>query len=319
MITDMVAEPMFSQSYGQVNYHGHVSTRTTSNIDTVVIPTYDRPEYLWVCLEHLSRAHGIQNKRIWICEDNHVGVEKHFTIQIEMLATIREAERLFGRDNVIYEGRLPHPHYGNSHNVLTSLLEAYYSTSGFVYLVEDDAMVLPDFFEWHEQAQKQFKPFVTCAGRINRSLNFPINGPEAIDETIKDPMACVRSSKAYMSWATCFSRESLRRLLWDRPDDTSWKPGWEQDLYIQKFLQDSKSKSVWPHVPRAYHMGWYSYHRTAGMKFNGTLEEKVAALRSTITSKSKIKEMAGLQDIDAIPKEQIVWQTGDLYLQEDYQ
>jgi hypothetical protein len=290
------------------------------NNDVVIIPTYDRPEYLWVCLEHLSKAHGIQNKKLWVCEDNHEGVEKHFTTQIEMLATIREAERLFGRDNVLYSGRPPHRYYGNSHNVMASFIDAYACTpSAFVYLVEDDAMVLPDFFEWHEQAQTKFQPFVTCAGRINRSLNFPMNGPEAIDETVKDPTACVRSSKAYMSWSTCFSRESLKRLLLDRPDDADWKPGWEQDLYIQDFLKNSKSTSVWPFVPRAYHMGWYSYHRTAGMKFNGTLEDKVSALRKAIINPSKIKEMAGLQEIDPYPKEPLAHSNlEDLYLQVDY-
>lgn len=287
--------------------------------DVVLIPTYDRPEYLWVCLENLSRAHGVQNKIIWISEDNHEDVQKHFTIQIEMLATIREAERLFGRENVIYESREPHSYYGNSHNLMSSFIDLYSAVpSDFVYLIEDDVMVLPDFFEWHEQAQKQFKPFVTCAGRINRSLNFQMNGPEAIDETNASSMACVRSSKAYMSWATCFSRNSLRHMLAFRPGPANWKPGFEQDICIQNLIRREGLKSVWPYVPRAYHLGWYSYHRS-GMQLNGTLEEKVKSLKRLMVSKSALQEVAGLQDLDPFPKEQIVWQTGDFYLQADYQ
>jgi hypothetical protein len=289
------------------------------NNDVVIIPTYDRPEYLWVCLEKLSKARGVQNKEVWICEDNHSYAPKHFTTQVEMLATIREAERVFGISNIVYRGLPPHSFYGNSYNVFSALQSAYDRASSFVYIVEDDAMVLPDFFEWHEAAQTKWQPFVTCAGRINRSLNFEINGPEAIDETIKNTSACVRSRKAYMSWATCFKRESLYWILKHVPEGEDFQPGFEQDIFIQNFIRDGHEASIWPFVPRAYHMGWYSYHRTAGMKFNGTLEDKVSALRKTIINPSKIKEMAGLQEIDAYPKEPLAHSNlEDLYLQVDY-
>ncbi len=288
--------------------------------DLVIVPTYDRPEYLWVCLENLHKAYGIENKEIWICEDNHADAPKDFTVQMEMLATIREAERLFGRPNVRYLGVTPHTYYGNSYNVIEAFRTGWYETSAeYIYLVEDDSMVTPDFFLWHEKAQAEFKPFVTCAGRINRSLNFQMNGPEAIDESIQDSTACVRSGKAYMSWATCFHRDSLHSLLKVLSMDYSiFKPGYEQDIAIQNFIQHHKLDSIWPYVPRAYHMGWYSYHRTAGMKFNGTLEEKVIALRKAIMSKTKIREMACLQEIDPFPKEEVVWRDGEFYLKADY-
>ncbi len=285
--------------------------------DIVIIPTYDRPEYLWVCLENLQRSRGIENKEIWVCEDNHEDAPKHFTIQMEMLATLREANRMFG-SRLLYIGRAPHDYYGNSYNVLEALRKANETEARFVYIVEDDSMVLPDFFEWNEQAQERFNPSVTCAGRINRSLNFQMNGPEAIDETIKDPLACVRSHKAYMSWATCFPRQDLYWIT-KHVDHEEWRPGWEQDIFIQEFLRDATQDggSVWPYVPRAYHMGWYSYHRTAGMKFNGTLEDKVTALRKAIVDKKKINDMAGLQEIDPFPREEVKW-SGDLYLKAEY-
>src|SRR5260370_2286021 len=151
--------------------------------DVVIVPTYDRPEYLWVCLEHLSRAHGSGTKEIWICEDQHADKPKDFTLQMEMLATIREAERLFGQKYVKYFGTTPHNEYGNSRNLLTALERAYDARAPYIYLVEDDVMVTEDFFRWHEQAQAQFDPFVTCAGRINRSLNFNINPPAPIPQS----------------------------------------------------------------------------------------------------------------------------------------
>lgn len=284
--------------------------------DIVVIPTHERPEYLWVCLEKLKAAEGIDSKQIFICEDNHADKPKGFTTQIEILATIREAEKMFGRERVTYLAVQPHNYYGNSYNLTEGLRTALNTNVGYVYLVEDDTMVMPDFFRWHEAVQKQFDPFVSCASRYNRSLNFQINGAKAIDETIKDPNACVRSDEAYASWAVCFQRENLYYLL-KHVDHHDWQPGYEQDIFTQTFMGDGRSKSIWPYIPRAYHMGWYSYHRTAGMKFNGTLEEKVTALRRALYDNAKIKDMAGLQDIDPLPKNAVQWE-GPLYIRSDF-
>jgi hypothetical protein len=219
--------------------------------------------------------------------------------------------------------REPHTTYGNSFNVLEAFREAYATDARYVYLLEDDVLVMPDYFEWHEEAQEKWHPFVSCAGRINRSLNFAMNGPEAIDETYKSPLACVRSSTAYISWATCFRRDLLGTAL------AHIYPGWyekvapgnEQDIFIQDLMRSIPSGhgcSVWPYVPRAYHMGWYSYHRTAGMKFNGTLEEKVAALRSAVSDPQKIKAMACLQEIDPYPTAPVDTWRGSLFLKADY-
>lgn len=285
--------------------------------DIVIIPTYDRPEYLWVCLEKLEKTGSLDGKEIWICEDQHIDKPKHFTTQVEMLATIREAERLFKNDRLKYF-MISHQSYGNSNNLLSALDRAYDTSAKYVYIIEDDVMVTPDFFQWHEEAHKTFDPFVTCAGRINRSLNFQMNGPEAIDESNPDSMACVRSHKAYMSWANCFRRDRLHRFLKEWPYDDEWRPGHEQDIAIQQWMWMKHEDSVWPYVPRAYHMGWYSYHRTAGMKFNGTLEEKVKELRSAITDKTKINQMASLQEIDPFPTKPIMWREGGFYLKADY-
>ena len=39
--------------------------------DIVIIPTYDRPEYLALCLEKLFQARGIEEKEVWVCLDHH--------------------------------------------------------------------------------------------------------------------------------------------------------------------------------------------------------------------------------------------------------
>lgn len=290
--------------------------------DIVIIPTYDRPEYLSICFEKLAEARGIENKEFWVCQDNHIEKMLDFTTQWETLAAIKEGERLLGKDRIKFTARDPHSTYGNSKNLLDAIYDAYAFEHDvhYVYIVEDDVAVMPDFFEWHEAAQEKFVPFVSCAGRLNRSLNFHMNGPEAIDETIKDPLACVGTRSSYHSWANCYHRESMNWIL-NINSEADFKPGLEQDIIIQNLMKEQRHTggSIFPFVPRAYHMGWYSYHRTAGMKFEGNLKEKVDALRRAITNRSTIRAMAALQEIDPFPNQPIPeYDPKQLFLLRDY-
>ena len=279
--------------------------------DIVIVPTFDRPEYLWVTLEYLLKADGIENKEIWLREDIHTDKPKSFTTEMEMLATIRYFEKQFPAFK--YKAIEPHTTYGNSRNLIQALNDARQTDAPKVFIVEDDVLVTKDFLTWTDTVHEKFHPEVLCAGRLNRSLNFAMNGPDAMDESIKDSTMCKSVVGAYISWATCFSRTMLAFVV-GNIFDSEWefKPGVEQDMIIQDLMRHYHIESVWPFVPRAYHMGWYSYHRD-GMKFYGTLEEKVTALRRAVTSKEKIRAMACLQEIDAFPTKQHEPAT-DLYL-----
>jgi hypothetical protein len=269
--------------------------------DLVIIPTFDRPEFLWLCLENLAKIfEGSRNiPMIWVCEDIHADKPKGFTIEMEMLAVHREWQDKLG---YAYYAVKPHTTYGNSYNVLESLTIASGSNYRYVYLLEDDVLVTPDFFEWNEAAQQKFDPWATCAGRLNRSLNFQINGREAIDENIQDTNACHKSVTAYMSWATCFSAKALQDIRDFNAVYDGFEKRFEQDVMIQRKIRAAKLETVWPYVPRAFHLGWYSYHRDGGMKPNGTLEEKVKYLRAVTKDPIKLHAAKGPQEMDAYPR-----------------
>ena len=269
--------------------------------DIVIVPTYDRPEFLALCLQKLFQARGIENKNIWICKDNHAEVGQNAETVWDISQVVREAQEVCPAHSMHFIHRDYHKTYGNSLNVLEAFRSAYETDARYVFLVEDDVLVLPDYFEWHEAVQERWHPFVSCAGRVNRSLNFAMNGPEVIDESCRDLNACVASAKAYGSWASCFTPMNLHFIL-EAANRESFlshvAPGMEQDIFIQKVMSTicicnpkacinpfsvdpalqfpeidiMRGFSVWPYVPRAFHMGWYSYHRTAGQRFNGTLE-----------------------------------------------
>jgi hypothetical protein len=280
----------------------------------IVIPTYDRPEMLWLCLEMIARADKPDDYHIWVCQDNHLGKPIPFATEVEYVAVLSYFKGVFGSEHFTHVSTPVHDYYGNSYNVLRNigltLLVPYVRT---VYLIEDDSMVTPDFFRFNEVAQEKFRPFVVCNGRINRSLNFHINGPDAIDESQPDPSVVVRSAKAYMSWANSFDIEALEGLFDTTPISyAEFRPGYEQDMFFQNVIRMKKLDSIWPVVPRAYHLGWYSYHRS-GQRPNGTLEERVKFLRQAITDKNTLQQLAGLQDMDPYPLHIPKWD-GEVHL-----
>jgi hypothetical protein len=268
--------------------------------DLVIIPTFDRPEFLWLCLENLYEnvLHEGNYPHMWVCEDVHADKPKSFTTEVEMLAVHREWQQKLGYR---YFATAPHTTYGNSYNVLRALHSAHQANYRYVYLLEDDVLVTPDFFEWNEAVHQKFNPWASCAGRLNRSLNFAMNGPEAIDESSADVNKCRASVTAYNSWATCFSVEALKYISTLGANYDGFRPGYEQDILIQRFIRGAKQTTIWPYVPRAYHMGWYSYHRNGGMAVYGDLETRVKAIRTIVKYKERIKAVAGPQDIDAFP------------------
>jgi hypothetical protein len=266
--------------------------------DIVIVPTFDRPEFLWLCLEHILAAEGNQEKEIWLCEDIHEDKPKSFTTQIDMLATIRHFEKQFPWFQ--YTAMVPHKKYGNSWNVTSALAKARAIGSPLTYIIEDDVLITKDFFTWHADCfYKGLTPWVSCAGRLNSSLNFESNGRYAMDETCKDVRALKAVVGAYISWATCFPWHSLDqavKLFWN---DFEYCPGVEQDMMIQNYMLQNQLSSIWPYVPRAYHLGWYSYHRIAGDNPYGTLEQKVDYLRRIVYDKNQLHFCSGAKEMDA--------------------
>lgn len=258
--------------------------------DIVVIPCYERPEFTRICLKHLAQARGIQDKEVWLCQDRHLSDKDP-----DAMVWAMESNVLFGHDH--FPGRFsynilePHATYGNSRNLVEALSTAVDAGPERIFLVEDDIAVSPDFFSWHEAVLDQPGVFVSCATSLNKSAHFQTNGPEAMDESLQDPAAYYLSQGAYSSHATAFKTDNLKSILGYLFGCTNWASGWEQDLLTQRFLKAIQRRSAWPYVPRAFNIGWYSYHIT-GSQFTGTLEEKVRAIESAIKDPAKLKNIS---------------------------
>ena len=281
--------------------------------DIVIVPTYDRPEYLAVCLERLAAATGSESKDIYVRQERHEEGSHFFAATREVCDQFSDAfhylELRWCQEN---------SSYGNSRNVFRGLTFALEELPDRTYLIEDDVMVMEDFFMWHEAVQKKYPTaFVSVASSVNQSLDYAINGPEVLDERETNSLAIHISKYAYSSVGVCFPQKTLRCIVHPASvlPTRTFGPGVEQDILIKELMKQSYGESIWPYLPRAYHTGWYGYHRNTGLRFNGSLQEKIAALRSVLHNQDKISSMALVQNIKAVPTKQ----PGDWWFHSDPQ
>ncbi len=276
--------------------------------DIVLVPTYYRPEYLSLCLEYLSKARGIQDKEIWVCQDFREHDEHRHYLEEQWTAAVLDDWKTKLPVRFIRRGK--HSFVGNSLNVLLSYKEAYLQKPRYVYLVEDDVLVTQDFFEWHEAVQADGDYMCSVAYRCSRNN-------EARKDVI-DPNAYFTTARDYASIGVCWKSEKLKPVVHHCGDEYFQNldgyvlktfPGnrfagdfSEQDGLIMRVMWETKGVTAWPYVPRCYHMGWYGYHRPNGMRPGGHLDQKISALRSIISDAERLKVAApDFGDIEPFP------------------
>jgi hypothetical protein len=156
--------------------------------------------------------------------------------------------------------------------------------SKLVYLIEEDIWIAKDFFDFHETVQSQFDPFCLSAVRCqNDSAEYP-----------KEPDS-VYYHNTFQSLGLSWKLDKLKLVAQHAKPEyyrnmkgyiralnpksvygTNWT---EQDGLINRLVESSDVKCLYPYVGRAYHAGFVGYNRR-GVPLDGTLEERVATLKS---------------------------------------
>jgi hypothetical protein len=281
--------------------------------DVVLIPTYLRPEYLQLCLEHIAVAKATPTlKEFWICADSRPhDKERHGMVlgwQDEVLSAWH------GTIPIRFIQGVKHDFDGNSYNVLESYKKAYNEPNvRNIYLIEDDVLVTPDFFKWHEAvAEAESTAMCSIAYRCSRNH-------ETRTDVI-DPRAYFTTARDYASIGVRWKKEALGPVLEHAvvsyyADQSGYirtrfagnrfaGDFAEQDGLIMRVMWEQHGFTTWPYIPRAFHMGWYGYHRPNGRRPDGFLEQKVSEIRATISNAAKLKIVApDFGDIEPYPTE----------------
>jgi hypothetical protein len=278
--------------------------------DIVIVPAYFRPEFLHLCLEHLWDCKEMLSKDVWVYQDIKFDDREKFKAELEETeAVLAYWKRGFG-NRLKAAIREENGFYGNSYNVLSAYKKAYETDAKYVYLVEEDVFVMPDFFRWHEAVQEKEDFFCTIAGKTDVN-NVAFNGETA---------GAYFSSEHYRSLGVCWKRENLKEIVQHAvfdyfhnptPYTLKYFPGselglkmMEQDGLIQRIMETTFKVAGWACLPKAFHVGVYGYHRGIGASnmFVGTFPERTEMLRKAVSDPEWLKKVADFQvDVQAFP------------------
>ena len=257
--------------------------------DVVIIPTFSRPEFLWACLDRLAACPEVGNVKIWVVADHHLG-------HPPAIAEITRVVERFAHLPIVLTERWPHEYDGNSFNVLEAYRQAFETGCEFVFQLEDDVLVSPDFLTWHYRTQAAGDWF--CS--VSCKNPFQVVAGDAGDY--------YTSAGDFSSYGVCFNRQSLAEILEHaRPEyygrmteyvvehfpnsvfGLSWT---EQDGLIRRVLMAGNRPAAWSTVPRSQHAGWYGYHRGNGPRPGGHLEQRYQRLLDILNTPGEIERLS---------------------------
>ncbi|MHA2642824.1 MAG: hypothetical protein V2G41_09275 [bacterium JZ-2024 1] len=266
-------------------------------IDAVLIPTYERPEFLAITLDLLSKARGIDQCDIYLSIDDHPWQHPHPDI-----VTVAKSSGL----PVKIIQQPPSPYRGNSQNVLRMLMSLATRGYRYIFYVEEDVFVARDFFDWHKKIHESGNFFASIAVR-NQNEGAPAiePNPELAYVSTTDYSAlgvCFPSSS--ISWISPHVREEYFSAMADyvvrKFPNSRFSSTWsEQDGLIRRIIEANNLVVVWPAVPRAFHAGYYGYNR-GGCPPALSLGDRIADLRRIMFDGDELNRRSPLYK-DIIP------------------
>lgn len=252
-----------------------MSTKNTISIrEAVFVPTYKRSAFLYCCLEAIRAAEP--TIEIYVAPDR--GLDES-----EVCASF-DAQQLETHD---------HPYHGNSYNMLEGLKTLYALGYDRVFVVEDDCIIDPTFFDWARNAldnPKPWNPDPFAASGWEFSPDAPKeDGPDVICDW-------------YLSVCSAIPRKSLEKIIehakpeyyrdmkgyqaanFDKIRFLQGGIHYEQDGLILGIACQNGQRITWPRRPRAQHIGWHGYHMLHGKVPQGDLSKQVAVVKMAIAN-----------------------------------
>jgi hypothetical protein len=213
-------------------------------------------------------------------EANDVEVQIHLDHSNEShIAESRLADTEYVRDTYFPEAQIyvakNHPLVPSGcWNILHSLKAGWETQAEFIFLVEEDVLVRPDFFRSHLMLQSTDDYFVT-SGRVLFYLG---------EDYYTNPGCCFRRDKlalviphindAYFADLTGYLDRHFGQML---------DGGNLDDGLVRRVMRSVQgvAKCVVPAV--VSHIGWHYYQRMQHYKNEGTIQERIAWLRTFLS------------------------------------
>ena len=263
-------------------------------MDILLIPCFDRPELLHETLKNLAATGDLSTVHIVFKPDTGYSPDIHTVIGMFDLPSYEIKDP--SRTKVLTIAK-------QSRNVLEGYIYAASLTDGLVFMIEEDVMVTNDFFRFNREVFSQHPDTFAVLSRTN--LN------RAVAPT-QDQEAYYFSTADYTSIGVCMASQTIREHIAPHVTYAYLRdpvgycktrfPGFgindghaEQDGLIRRIQMTTGKPTVYPHVPRCFHAGWYGYNRWNRLhpaRISGTLHEKIAKVQETIYDEEKAQAAA---------------------------
>ena len=227
----------------------------------IVMPTLRRPEMLALSLERIAQA---DNRP----DDIRIFVDHTTNEVLDEMDYVRD--RYYPTAQIFHAGEHTYAPSG-CYNILHALKDGYETGAEFVFMIEEDCMVFPDFFKWAYQAQNDNPDcFATC-GRLR---------PEYRNDFYTNPGACFRHDA--LGFVTPHITNEFFNDRRGYMDATFGEFPEESDLddgLIRRVIRQQDSRVVYPDTPKVAHQGFHFYNKLAQYKVEGSIAERIAGFR----------------------------------------
>lgn len=238
----------------------------TTNL-AVMIPTLRRPEMLALALEKLQNT------------PQSPSLDVRIFLDTQDEDRLRETE--FVRDEYFPDATLycSNPHVevpSGMWNILNALKQGFQTGAEYVFMVEEDVLVYPDFFDWHLEAQRSGDWFATCGRRLRL---FP-------------------KYDNYTNSGSCFHRDKLalviphindemfadRRIYYDRMFGKMDEVSDLDDGLIRRIAKHGGYQVLYPDKPKCAHIGFRGYNHYMDWVNVGSIERRIEQLRKMLST-----------------------------------
>lgn len=256
-------------------------------MDAVLITAHMRPEFLWLCLEHILKNPDYN--------------ENHYIINLDKgyrRDNIRVFQKFRKHFNSIETNLINNPIKSigkQSYAVLEGYRYAQSKASNLVYMIEEDVMVSNVFFKWHKLIHEQ-EPDIYCS-IATRNNNTRV-------EPLGDYNRYYLHKGDYQSLGVCFQKDKLNLVLqhangsyyndpfnycakkW--PNSGIGRQFVEQDGLHRRVLIEHALNVAFSYDGFAFHAGYYGYHRKN--RETGSIDQKIAKIRGVAFNKEALKK-----------------------------
>lgn len=259
-------------------------------MDVVIVPCFNRPEYLTVWTELVSKADKADEMLYIFCLD--YGYDLKYEQVIDA----------FPFDNAVIRMDRSALQLGKqSRNVLNGMMAGarYAKGKGLVFYIEEDIFIAKDFFRWHREVHRQQKDIFCSIGTKNNNTPWKVDGMpghyyisdmpdyQALGSCFKPEMIldyiAPHYNNSYLTNPTAYCLRNFPKSI----IGSIWT---EQDGLIRRIMESNKLYNAFPCVPRGYHAGIYGYNRQPQI-MHKSYEEKLQIIREVCFDAGKMKEM----------------------------